>query len=70
MRPVGKPHGEFDINDCADLLAELERLPECDDSAFCAVCGEWINDLHHPECTRRTHDASYVVSADCVDAGA
>jgi len=28
VRDVGKPHGEFDINDCADLLAELESLPE------------------------------------------
>ena len=27
IRVIGKPHDEFDINDCAELLAELERLP-------------------------------------------
>lgn len=27
VRNIGKPHGEFDINDCEDLLAELESLP-------------------------------------------
>jgi hypothetical protein len=27
VRSVGRPHGEFDLNDCEDLLAELENLP-------------------------------------------
>ena len=27
IRYNGKPHGEFDINDCMDLLTELEQLP-------------------------------------------
>jgi hypothetical protein len=27
VRDIGKPHGDFDINDCADLLTELENLP-------------------------------------------
>jgi hypothetical protein len=27
VRATGKPHGEFDLNDCEDLLAELESLP-------------------------------------------
>jgi hypothetical protein len=27
VRAIGKPHGEFSIDDCGDLLAELESLP-------------------------------------------
>ena len=27
IRYSGKPHGEFDMNDCAKLLTELESLP-------------------------------------------
>jgi len=26
VRVIGKPHSEFDINDCSDLLEELENL--------------------------------------------
>jgi hypothetical protein len=29
VRYSGKPHGEFDLNDCADLLDELDRLEKC-----------------------------------------
>jgi hypothetical protein len=28
VRPIGKPHGKFDINDCADLLEELGQLEQ------------------------------------------
>jgi len=27
VKSIGKPHGEFSIDDCAKLLAELESLP-------------------------------------------
>ena len=30
VRDIGKPHGEFDINDCADLLEVLEHLERMD----------------------------------------
>ena len=28
VKSIGKPHGEFSIDDCAKLLAELESLPD------------------------------------------